>query len=63
VAVIQNASLPRQRHAIARLDELVAVVAQEKLGSPSVLVVGEVVRCARSFAQWMQSAQLQQARA
>ncbi|QKV52809.1 uroporphyrinogen-III C-methyltransferase [Comamonas antarctica] len=53
VAVIQNASLPHQRHAIARLDELVQVVAQKQLGSPSVLVVGEVVRCARSFAQWM----------
>lgn len=53
VAVIQNASLPHQRHAIARLDELVPVVAREQLGSPSVLVVGEVVRCARSFAKWM----------
>jgi len=63
VAVIQNASQPQQRHAIARLDELVAVVAQEKLGSPSVVVVGEVVRCAQSFAQWMDGAQLHQARA
>lgn len=63
VAVIQNASQPQQRHAIARLDALVAVVTQEKLGSPSVVVVGEVVRCASSFAQWMESAQLGQARA
>ncbi len=59
VAVIQNASLPQQRHAIARLDELTQVVAQKQLGSPSVLVVGEVVRCARSFAQWMDSAPLE----
>ena len=58
VAVIQNASLPHQRHAIARLDALAQVVAKEQLGSPSVLVVGEVVRCARSFAQWMDSAPL-----
>ncbi len=62
VAVIQNASLPHQRHAIARLDELVTVVAQEGLGSPSVLVVGEVVRCAQSFAQWLDSAELDAAR-
>ena len=58
VAVIQNASLPQQRHAIARLDALAPVVAQERLGSPSVLVVGDVVRCASSFAQWMESAPL-----
>ncbi|WP_422689483.1 uroporphyrinogen-III C-methyltransferase [Comamonas endophytica] len=58
VAVIQNASLPQQRHAIARLDALTQVVAQEKLGSPSVLVVGNVVRCASSFAQWMESTPL-----
>jgi uroporphyrin-III C-methyltransferase len=63
VAVIQNASQPQQRHAIARLDELVQVVTRERLASPSVVVVGEVVRCAQSFAQWMDSAQLDQARA
>src|SRR4051812_47398447 len=43
VAIVQRASLPDQRHAVTRLDELAATVAREELGSPSVIVVGDVV--------------------
>jgi uroporphyrin-III C-methyltransferase len=43
VAIVQRASLPDQRHAVTRLDQLAATVAREGLGSPSVIVVGDVV--------------------
>ena len=44
VAVVQRASLPAQRHATARLDALQATLENEQLGSPSVIVVGDVLR-------------------
>ena len=44
VAVIQHASLPQQRHATATLDQLADTIAHEGLGSPSVIIVGEVLR-------------------
>ena len=44
VAVVQHASLPQQRHATATLEQLADTIAQHGLGSPSVIVVREVVR-------------------
>ena len=44
VAVIQHASLPQQRNATATLEQLADTIAQHSLGSPSVIVVGEVAR-------------------
>lgn len=44
VAIIQNASLPTQRHAVATLGSLRATVEQEGLQSPSVIVVGDVLQ-------------------
>ena len=43
-AVIEHASGPRQRHAITTLDQLANTIEREGLGSPSVIVVGDVVR-------------------
>jgi uroporphyrin-III C-methyltransferase len=43
VAVIQNASLPSQRHAVATLGELHSTIERERLQSPSVIVVGDVL--------------------
>ncbi|ARV18158.1 Uroporphyrinogen-III C-methyltransferase [Curvibacter sp. AEP1-3] len=43
VAVIQNASLPLQRHAVCTLGELQATIIREGLASPSVIVVGDVM--------------------
>jgi uroporphyrin-III C-methyltransferase len=43
VAVIQNASLPTQRHAVSTLGELSSTIAREGLQSPSVIVVGDVM--------------------
>jgi uroporphyrin-III C-methyltransferase len=44
VAIVQRASLPDQRHAVTTLGELAATIAREELASPSVIVVGDVVR-------------------
>ena len=44
VAIIQHASLAHQRHAVTSLGQLTATLARERLGSPSVIVVGDVVR-------------------
>ena len=44
VAVIQNASLPTQRQVVTTLGQLAEVVEQEQMASPSVIVVGDVVR-------------------
>jgi uroporphyrin-III C-methyltransferase len=44
VAIIQNASLPRQRHALCTLEHLDSTLHQQQLSSPSVIVVGEVLK-------------------
>ena len=44
VAIIQNASLPSQRHAAATLGTLRITIERESLQSPSVIVVGDVLR-------------------
>lgn len=44
VAVVQHASLPGQRHAVTTLAQLEATIAREGLASPSVIVVGDVLR-------------------
>ena len=44
VAIIQNASLPQQRHVVCTLDRLVTTLQREQLASPSVLVVGNVMQ-------------------
>jgi uroporphyrin-III C-methyltransferase len=44
VAIVQRASLADQRHAVTTLGALAATIAGESLASPSVMVVGDVVR-------------------
>jgi len=43
-AVIQDATLAGQRHAVCTLDQLQITIEREDLGSPSVIVVGDVLR-------------------
>ena len=43
-AIIQNATLAHQRHAVCALSELQATIAQHQLASPSVIVVGDVLQ-------------------
>lgn len=44
VAVVQRASLPEQRHAVTTLARLADTVSRERLASPSVIVVGDVLQ-------------------
>jgi uroporphyrin-III C-methyltransferase len=44
VAIVQNASLAHQRHAVCTLAELQRTITREKLMSPSVIVVGDVLQ-------------------
>ena len=44
VAIIQNASLPTQRHAVTTLGSLRITIEQEGMQSPSVIVVGDVLQ-------------------
>lgn len=44
VAVVQHASLPQQRHAVCELQHLHTTLQREGLGSPSVIVVGDVMQ-------------------
>ena len=44
LAIIQHATLPQQRHAVSTLGELTDTIAREQLGSPAVIVIGDVVR-------------------
>lgn len=49
VAIVQNASLPTQRHAVATLGRLHHTITEQQLHSPSVIVVGDVVRALQSL--------------
>ena len=44
VAVVQNASLPQQRHVVSTLGGLAEAVRREQIGSPAIIVVGDVLR-------------------
>ncbi len=44
VAVVQNATRPSQREAITTLGELDAAIERQGLGSPAVIVVGDVIQ-------------------
>ena len=50
VAVVQHASLPQQRHAVGTLAGLADLVERHGLGSPAVIVVGDVLRGMRHAA-------------
>ena len=44
VAIVKHASRPEQRHAVAQLGQLVDTLQREDLGSPAIIVVGDVVK-------------------
>ena len=58
VAVVQNVSLSTQRHVVTTLGALFDTIVREQLGSPSIMVVGDVVRGIQMAAQgiWAQAA-------
>lgn len=44
LAIVQHASQPQQRHALTTLAQLRTTLARERLGSPAIIVVGDVLR-------------------
>jgi uroporphyrin-III C-methyltransferase len=46
VAVIQNGTLPSQRSVIGTISSIALLVEKEKIGSPALIIIGEVVRYA-----------------
>jgi uroporphyrin-III C-methyltransferase len=50
VAVVQHASLPQQRHAVGTLGDLSGLIEREGLGSPAIIVVGDVLHGLASLA-------------
>ncbi|SFA92435.1 uroporphyrin-III C-methyltransferase [Collimonas sp. OK607] len=51
VAVIQSATLATQAQLLTNLDQLPRALHDSGLGSPSIIVIGEVVCCADAFAE------------
>jgi uroporphyrin-III C-methyltransferase len=49
VAVVQHASLPQQRHARCALRDLVGTIAEHGLGSPAIIIVGDVLEGMQSL--------------
>ena len=45
VAVISNATTPRQKTAVGDLTDILAKVKEENLVSPAITVIGDVVKC------------------
>lgn len=43
VAIIQHGSLPQERVAVCEVRNLVATAAEQQLGAPAIIVIGEVV--------------------
>ena len=50
-ALVQNASLPTQRHAVCTLETLVTTQRVEGIGSPAIIVIGDVLRGVSSVAE------------
>ena len=48
-AIVQNATLPHQRQALTTLGQLSQTVNEQGLQSPSIIVVGDVVKAARAW--------------
>lgn len=49
VAIIQNGSLPTENSALGTIDTIEQIVKNEKIGSPAVIVIGEVVKQHKDF--------------
>jgi uroporphyrin-III C-methyltransferase len=49
VAIVQDASLPQQRQTTCRLDALGDTVERQKLGSPAIIIVGDVLKAGFAF--------------
>jgi siroheme synthase len=51
-ALIENGSLPQQRHYITQLDRLADVALEQDLKPPTLIVIGRVVELAEAVRNW-----------
>jgi uroporphyrin-III C-methyltransferase len=51
VAVIQNGTLPDQKNIIGRVSTIVGLASQAHVGSPAIIIVGEVVNYAKALSE------------
>jgi uroporphyrin-III C-methyltransferase len=51
VAVVENASQPRQRRALGQLQGLQKLLADEQLGSPAIIIIGDVLKGLQALPQ------------
>lgn len=58
VAVIQNGTMPTQKHVVGTVSSIVGLVREEDLGSPGIIIAGDVVRFA-AVGQSMAASSLQ----
>jgi uroporphyrin-III C-methyltransferase len=49
IAIIQNGSLPDEKIALGTIDTIIRIAEEEKIGSPAVIVIGEVVKLHAHF--------------
>jgi uroporphyrin-III C-methyltransferase len=49
VALIQNGSLPTENLAIGTIDTIVRIAREEKIGAPTVIIIGDVVKNHQDF--------------
>ena len=56
LAIVQHASLPRQRHALCTLGTMVETIRAEGLGSPAVIIVGNVLQGLQRLRQGLSQA-------
>lgn len=63
VAVVQSATRAHQRQLLTTLGELPQALRASGLGSPSIIVIGDVVRCADAWQALSEQALSEQARA
>jgi uroporphyrin-III C-methyltransferase len=49
VAIIQNGTLPDEKIALGKINTIVSIVEQQQIGSPAIIVIGEVVSLHPSF--------------
>ncbi|HYN63828.1 MAG TPA: hypothetical protein VES36_04425, partial [Candidatus Limnocylindrales bacterium] len=50
-AVVQHASLPQQQHVVCTLGTLAAQIRAQRIGSPAIVIVGDVLQGVRSVAE------------
>eukprot|EP01023_Acetabularia_acetabulum_P025192 TRINITY_DN2412_c0_g1_i10.p1 TRINITY_DN2412_c0_g1~~TRINITY_DN2412_c0_g1_i10.p1 ORF type:complete len:400 (+),score=45.88 TRINITY_DN2412_c0_g1_i10:26-1201(+) len=57
VVAVERGTTPQQRAVFGRLSEIGQFVQEQSLASPTLIIVGQVVRLSRGWQQWIESGQ------